>query len=61
MASIPAEARRLLAPVLLLKPQLDGALCAHIKDVNDPTTGHIVSNSLFSGTAKTGLASASER
>ena len=61
MASIPAEARRLLAPVLLLKPQPDGALHARIKDVYDPTTGHIVSDSLFSGAAKTGLASASDR
>ena len=61
MASIPAEACCLLAPMLLLKPQPDGTLRACIKDVYDPTMGHIVSDLLFSGAAKTGLAYASER
>ncbi|KAI0000169.1 kinase-like domain-containing protein [Russula compacta] len=37
-----AEARRLLAPVLLPEPQPDGALRARIEDAYDPTTGHIV-------------------
>ena len=40
--SARAEARRLLAPVLLPEPQPDGALRARIEDAYDPTTGHIV-------------------
>ena len=42
VASTRAEARRLLASVLLPEPQPDGALRARIEDAYDPTTGHIV-------------------
>jgi hypothetical protein len=42
VASTRAEARRLLAPVLLSEPQADGALRARLEDAYDPSTGHIV-------------------
>ncbi|KAH9061116.1 kinase-like domain-containing protein [Lactarius vividus] len=42
VASTRAEARRLLAPVLLPEPQADGALRARLEDAYDPSTGHIV-------------------
>ena len=43
VASTRAEARRLLAPVLLpADPQADGALRARLEDAYDPSTGHIV-------------------
>ena len=42
VASTRAEARRLLAPVLLPDPQADGALRARLEDAYDPSTGHLV-------------------
>ncbi|KAF8265834.1 kinase-like domain-containing protein [Lactarius quietus] len=42
VASTRAEARRLLAPVLLPEPQADGALRARLEDAYDPSTGHLV-------------------
>ena len=42
IAPTRAEARRLLAPVLLPEPQPDGALRARIEDAYDPSTGHVV-------------------
>ncbi|KAI9458686.1 kinase-like domain-containing protein [Lactarius psammicola] len=42
VASTRAEARRLLAPVLLPEPQTDGVLRARLEDAYDPSTGHIV-------------------
>ena len=57
----PRRGTHLLALVLLPKPQPDSALRARIEDAYDPTTGHIMSDSPFSGAVTTGLASASER
>ncbi|KAI0261651.1 kinase-like domain-containing protein [Gloeopeniophorella convolvens] len=42
VAAARAEARRLLAPVLLAEPQPDGALRARLADAHDPASGALV-------------------